>query len=186
MTQYSKSQLANFFCNFCKIIHLIPHLFFSNVSEVIPDIQPHYPTCSPSRPHQPNNDNSKRRSSFNYLYPNRNRSRLTCVNPSNPSTPPCSSIPYNPKTRAANDEHAKNFFMIVCKVRLLPNGTQHSAVGSWRRYAGKNFLFLPLDWQDVCFRWNNAVGCVCLGMRKNCWCRWSRCQGSVSKNAFLT
>lgn len=95
--QYSNSQLTCRWKSFQVLQNYSPHsspifFFFLNVSEVIPDVHAHYPTCSPSRPHQPNNDTSKRRSSFNYLYPNRNRSRLTCINPSNPSTLPCSSV----------------------------------------------------------------------------------------------
>lgn len=87
MPKYSKCQLACHWKSFEVLQNYSPHsspfFFFLNVSEAIPDILAHYPTCSPSRPHQPYNDNSKRRSSFNYLYPNRNRSRLTCINPSN-------------------------------------------------------------------------------------------------------
>lgn len=75
--------------------HLIasPHTYWAACCFwSIQELQPYNPACSPSWPHQLHDDISKQRSSSNYLSPNRNQSRLTSINPSNPSAAPCSSF----------------------------------------------------------------------------------------------
>lgn len=99
---------------FCKITHLIP-LVWSYTWR-----PGSLSTCSPSQPHQPYNDNSKRRSSFNYLYPKLDRSRLTCINPSNPSRLPCSSkrkrcIYHTPRKHVRQTMSMPNFFWLFEK-----------------------------------------------------------------------